>query len=122
MAYADCFVLPVSKKKLTAYKAMAKKAAKLWIKLGALEYRECVGEDLKPKMPMPCQLFTKLAGAKTGETVVVSWIIYKNKAHRDRVNAKIMTDPEVQGMCDPDNMPFDMSRMAYGGFEVMVEG
>ncbi len=121
MAYADCFVLPVSKKKLPAYKALAKKAAKLWIKLGALEYRECVGDDLKPK-GMPCMVFPKIAGAKAGETVVVSWIVYKNKAHRDRVNKKLMSDPEAQSMCDPSNMPFEMSRMAYGGFEIMVEG
>jgi uncharacterized protein YbaA (DUF1428 family) len=122
MAYADCFVLPVAKKNLAAYKKMAKAASKLWVELGALEYRECVGEDLKPKVSMPCVPFGKLTGAKANETVVVAWIVYKNKAHRDRVNKKIMKDPRIAEMCDPNNMPFDVARMAFGGFEVMVEG
>lgn len=122
MAYADCFVLPVPKKNMAAYKKMAKLAAKVFTDHGALEYRECVGEDLSPEMPMKCARFEPMAKAKKGETVVFSWIIYKNRKHRDQVNKKIMTDKRLMDACDPKKgMPFDVSRMAYGGFEVLVE-
>lgn len=116
--YVDGFLLPVPKKNLKAYKAMAAKAAKIWREYGALDYRECVGEDLKPSFGVP---FPKQMKCKTGETVVFSWIVYKSKAHRNAVNKKIMKDSRLAEMCDPKNMPFDMKRMCYGGFRVLVE-
>ena len=114
--YVDGFVLPVPKKNLAAYRRIAKKAGKVWREHGALEYVETVGDDLKPKWGFP-----KLAKPRPGETIVFSWIVYKSRAHRDQVNAKVMKDPRIQPMMDPKAMPFDMKRMAYGGFEVIVE-
>jgi uncharacterized protein YbaA (DUF1428 family) len=117
MAYVDGFVLAVPKKKLNAYKRMAQIAARVWRDHGALDYRECVGDDLQAKFGLP---FPKLAKLKAGETVVFAWISYKSRAHRDRVNAKVMKDKRITDSCDPKNMPFDLKRMAYGGFKVMV--
>lgn len=118
MRYVDGFVLPVPRNKLKAYVQMAQKAAKVWQEHGALEYRECVGDDLEVKMGLP---FPRLAKLKSGETVVFSWIVFKSRAHRDRVNAKVMKDPRIAGMGDEKSMPFDVKRMAYGGFKVVVE-
>jgi len=118
MRYVDGYVLPIPRKKLETYRRMAAKAGKVWREHGALEYRECAGDDLKVKWGMP---FPKVAKAKTGETVVFSWIVFKSRAHRDRVNAKVMKDPRLAEMMDPNSMPFDMKRMAYGGFEVLVD-
>jgi uncharacterized protein YbaA (DUF1428 family) len=117
MRYVDGFVLPVSKKNLAAYRRLAQKASKIWREYGALEYRECVGDDLKVKMGVP---FPKIAKVKPGETVVFAWIVYKSRAHRDRVNAKVMKDPRLCNM-DPATMPFDCNRMTYGGFKVLVD-
>jgi uncharacterized protein YbaA (DUF1428 family) len=117
MAYVDGFVLVVPKRKVKAYIAMARKAAPIFREHGALELRECAGEDLKKSMG---KTFLKLAGAKAGETVFFSWVTYKSRAHRDRANAKMMKDPRMLEMCDPDDPPFDMKRFAYGGFEVVV--
>jgi len=89
---------------------MSQLAGKVWREHGALEYRECVGEDLKVKMGVS---FKKLAKPKPGETVVFSWIVYKSRAHRDRVNAKVMKDPRLASMMDPKAMPFDHKRMSY---------
>ncbi|MBN8645618.1 MAG: DUF1428 domain-containing protein [Planctomycetes bacterium] len=122
MAYADCFVLPVPKKNLAKYKKMARAAAKIWGEHGAIEYRECVSEDLKAAKAMGCVGFDKLSKAKPGDAVVVAWIVYKNRGHRDKVNASVMKDPRLSKMCDPANMPFNPKAMAYGGFSVMVEG
>jgi uncharacterized protein YbaA (DUF1428 family) len=116
--YVDGFVLPVPKKNLQVYRRMAQKAGKIWREHGALEYRECAGDDLHTTMGVP---FPKSAKAKNGETVVFSWIVFKSRAHRDRVNAKVMKDPRLAGMCDSKSMPFDVKRMAYGGFKVLVE-
>lgn len=116
MAYVDGFVLPVPKKNLAAYRNMARKAGRIWLEHGALEYRECVGDDLAVKMGLP---FTRLVRSKRGETVIFSWIAYKSRAHRDAVNAKVMKDPRLAAM--PKQMPFDMKRMAYGGFETIVD-
>ena len=117
MSYVDGFVLVVPKKKIAAYKKMAARAAMVWKDHGALDYRECVGDDLKVKMGLP---FPKLAKTKPGETVVFSYIVYKSRAHRDKVNAKVMKDKRLfEGM--PKEMPFDMKRMAYGGFKTLVE-
>jgi uncharacterized protein YbaA (DUF1428 family) len=115
--YVDGFVIPVPKKNLTAYRAMAKMGCRVWKEHGALEYYECVGEDLKIKGMMP---FPRMARAKAGETVVFSWIVYKSRAHRDRVTAKVMADKRIAGMMK-GKMPFDVKRMAYGGFKVMIK-
>jgi uncharacterized protein YbaA (DUF1428 family) len=116
MPYVDGYVLPVPKKRIRDYERIARVAAKVWRDHGALEYRECVGDDLKVKCGLP---FPRLMKLKPGETVVFAWIVFKSRAHRDRVNAKVMKDPRLAGM-DKD-MPFDMKRMAYGGFTVLVE-
>jgi uncharacterized protein YbaA (DUF1428 family) len=115
--YVDGFVLAVPKRNVPAYRRLAQKAARVWREHGALEYRECVGDDLKPKGVVP---FPRLARCKPGETVVFAWIVYKSRAHRDRVNAKVMKDPRIAKMA-PKSMPFDMKRMAYGGFSTLVE-
>ncbi|MDZ4859236.1 MAG: DUF1428 domain-containing protein [Candidatus Hydrogenedentes bacterium] len=117
MKYVDGFVLPVPKKNIQAYLRMSKKAGKIWMEHGALEYRECVGEDLKVKGMAG---FPPLMKCKPSETVVFSWIVYKSRKHRDSVNKKVMTDPRLSKM-GPKTMPFDMKRMVYGGFEVMVD-
>ena len=116
--YVDGFVVPVPKKKLPAYIRMAKKASKIWKELGALDYKECVGDDLNIKFCMP---FPKGIKLKAGETVFFSYIVYKSRAHRDAVNAKVMKDPRIAEMCNPKDMPFDCKRMLYGGFKAIVE-
>ena len=116
--YVDGYVLPVPKKNLTAYRRIAQKAGKLWREHGALDYKECVGDDLKTKMGVP---FPKSAKAKPSETVIFAYILFKSRAHRDRVNAKVMKDPRIHSMCDPKDIPFDCKRMVYGGFKVLVD-
>ena len=116
MRYVDGFVLPVPKKNLRAYRGMARMGARLWMKHGAVDYMECAGDDLHPSFGLA---FPKLAKAKSGETVFFSFIVYKSRAHRDRVNAAVMKDPAMGKM--PKKMPFDIKRMAYGGFKVLVE-
>jgi uncharacterized protein YbaA (DUF1428 family) len=118
MRYVDGFVLPVPRKKLKEYRRIAQKAGRVWRDHGALEYLECVGDDLKTKMGVP---FPRMAKAKSGETVVLSWIVYKSRGHRDRVNAKVMKDPRMATMMDPKSMPFDVKRMAYGGFKTLID-
>jgi uncharacterized protein YbaA (DUF1428 family) len=118
MAYIDAFVLPVARKNLPAYRRMSRKAGKVWRDLGALEYRECVGDDLAVKFAVP---FPRRIKLKRGETVVFSWIMYRSRADRDRINAKAMKDPRMDGMMDMDAMPFDMKRMVVGGFKVFVD-
>lgn len=115
--YVDGFVLPVPKKNVNAYRRMAQKASMIWREHGALEYRECVGDDLSVKMGMP---FPKGIKARPDETVVFAYVVYRSRAHRDQVNARIMKDPRIAGMCDPKDMPFDCKRMLYGGFETIV--
>ena len=118
MKYVDGFVIPMAKRNLAAYKRIASKAGKVWIEHGALEYRECTGDDLNIKMGVP---FPRLAKAKKGETVIFSWIVYKSKKHRDSVNAKVMKDPRLASMMNDKSMPFDMKRMTYGGFKTLVD-
>jgi len=118
MQYVDGYVLPVPKKSLQAYRRLAQKAGKIWREHGALEFRECVGEDLNVKMGTP---FPRRIKLKPGETVMFSWIGFKSRAHRDRVNAKVMKDPRLAKMCHPKNMPFDVKRMTYGGFKTLVD-
>jgi len=117
MNYVDGFVLPVPKKNLAAYRRMATKASKIWREHGALEYCECIGDDLAVKFGMP---FPKGIQTKPGETVVFAYIVYKSRAHRDKVNANVMKDPRIANLCDPKDMPFDCQRMLYGGFQTMV--
>ncbi len=116
--YVDGFVLVVPKKRLPQYVAIARKAAKVWKDHGALDYVECVGDDLNQKFGLP---FPKLAKAKAGEAVVFSWIIYKSRSHRDAVNKKVMKDPRLEAMMAPGAMPFDTKRMSMGGFKVLVD-
>lgn len=117
MSYVDGFLLPVPKKHLKAYVAIAKKAGKIWMEHGALAYQENVGEDMAVKGMMA---FPKVLKPKAGEVVVFSWIIFKSRAHRDKVNAKVMKDPRLAEMMNLDAMPFDCKRMCYGGFTSMV--
>lgn len=117
MNYVDGYVLAVPEKNLAAYAKIAKVAAKVWREHGALEYRECVADDLQQEFGLP---FTKLVKPKPGETVVFAWIAFKSRAHRDKVNAKVMADPRLKEMCGAKDMPFDCKRMSYGGFKVFV--
>ena len=117
MRYVDGFLLAVPKRKLQMYRGIAQRAGRVWREHGALEYRECAGDDLKVKFGVS---FARAAKLKAGETAVFSWIVYKSRAHRDRVNAKIMKDVRMQKMMK-DPMPFDMKRMSYGGFNVLVD-
>ena len=126
--YVDGFVLPVPTKNLNAYRRMAQKAGKVWRDHGALEYRECVGDDLHTVMTETgtkkikgVPPFGRGIRLKRGETVVFAWIVFKSKADRNRVNAKVMKDPRLNEMMDPKDMPFDAKRMLYGGFKVIVE-
>src|SRR5688572_9897087 len=116
MAYVDGFVIAVPRKKMKAYEKTAREGKKIWMRLGALDYKECVADDIKAKWgTTPFSTVMKL---KPGETVVFSYILYKSRAHRDRVNAKMMK--EMKETSQPMEMPFDMKRMAYGGFRVIV--
>jgi uncharacterized protein YbaA (DUF1428 family) len=117
MAYVDGFVVPVPKKNLKAYLAMAKTAGKVWKDYGALDYKECVADDVKPGKWTSFPQSVKL---KKGETVVFSYIVYKSRAARDKCMAKVMKDPRLADMMDPKKMPFDGKRMIFGGFEVTV--
>jgi uncharacterized protein YbaA (DUF1428 family) len=118
MRYVDGYVLPVPKRKMGAYRRMAAKAGRIWREHGAVEYRECVGDDLAVKGLMP---FPRQMRLKPGETVVFSWIVFKSRSHRDRVNVKVMKDPRLTGSMDPKAMPFDVKRMVYGGFRLLVD-
>ena len=118
MKYVDGYVLPVPKKKLAAYRSMALKAGKVWMDHGALEFRECAGDDLKTKMAVSFSSTIKL---KPGETVVFSWIVFKSRADRDRVNKKVMEDPRLAKMMDMGAALVDPKRMVYGGFKTLVD-
>src|SRR5688572_30438192 len=109
--YVDGFVLPVPKRNIAAYRKMATKAAKIWMDHGALDYKECVGDDLNTKMG---QTFPKGIKSKPGETIVFAYIVYKSRSHRDSVNKKVMKDPRLSGP-EMKDMPFDFKRMLYGG-------
>ena len=115
--YVDGFVLPVPKRNLKAYRAMATKAGKVWREHGALDYKECIGDDVKKGKHTSFPQAVKL---KAGEAVVFSWIVYKSRRDRDRINAKVMKDKRLASMMDPKKMPFDAKRMIFGGFKVMV--
>ena len=117
--YVDGFVVPVPKKRLEAYRRMARTAGKVWRDHGALDYRECVADDVKVGK---WTSFPRSVKLKPGETVVFSWIMYKSRVHRDRVNARVMRDPRLAKMMSPKAMPFDGKRMIWGGFTTLVEG
>jgi len=116
--YVDGFVLPVPRSKLATYRRMAQKAGKVWRDHGALQYIECIADDVKPGKHTSFPQSVKLAA---GEVVWFSWIVFKSRAHRDRVNGKVMKDPRMAAMMDPKAMPFDGKRMIYGGFKVAVD-
>jgi uncharacterized protein YbaA (DUF1428 family) len=116
--YVDGFVMPVPRKKLDAYRRLARRAGKVWRDHGALEYRECIADDVKVGKYTSFPRSVKLKGS---ETVWFSWITYKSRRHRNAVNAKVMKDPRLADMMDPKNMPFDGKRMIYGGFKVVVD-
>ena len=116
--YVDGFILPVPKRNLAAYRRMATTAGKVWREHGALEYRECVADDVKPGK---WTSFPQSVLLKRGEVVVFSWIRYKSRKHRDAVNKKVMSDPRLAAFMDPKKMPFDGKRMFFGGFKVFVD-
>lgn len=118
MAYVDGFLLAIPAKKLAGYRRISTLAGKVWKSHGALEYRECIGDDLTQK---GTATFRKRVKAKRGEVVVFSWVVYKSKADRKRILAKVMADKRMTNMVDPKDVPFDMKRMSYGGFKVLVD-
>lgn len=117
MKYIDGFLLVVPKKNLAAYKKLAQMAGRVWMEHGALDYHECVGEDLATRCGTA---FPKAAKAGKGDLVVFSWITYKSRAHRDKVNAKVMQDPRLTALAT-QTMPFDMKKLSHGGFDVLVD-
>ena len=118
MAYVDGFIVPVPKRKMDAYKRMARRASKVWMEHGAVSYHECVADDVKVGKRTSFPRSVKL---KAGETVVFSWIVYPSRAARDRIIAKVMKDPRLADMMDPKTVPFDGKRMIYGGFKPFLE-
>jgi uncharacterized protein YbaA (DUF1428 family) len=116
--YVDGFVIPIPKDKIETYRQIAEEAGKVWKEHGALEYFECVGEDLEVKDQVP---FPRIIGAKSNETVVFSWIVFESRQHRDAINKKVINDPRLRKLMEEGAMPFDLERMAYGGFESIVE-
>lgn len=116
--YVDAYVLPIPKKNLRAYRAMAAIAAKVWKRHGALSYCEAAADDLRAKF---CPAFTSAVKVRRGETLVFAYVTFRSRAHRDRVNAQVMQDPELAASCDPAKMPFDPQRMIYSGFSAIVE-
>jgi uncharacterized protein YbaA (DUF1428 family) len=117
MSYVDGFVVPVKIEKIAEYRKLARKAGKIWREYGALAYFECIGDDVPPGKVTSFPMSVKLA---EGETVAFSWIVYKSRAHRDKVNKLVMQDPRLKPP-NPEDMPFDGKRMIYGGFKVLVE-
>jgi uncharacterized protein YbaA (DUF1428 family) len=117
MAYVDGFIVPVPKKNLEDYRRLARKAGKVWRDHGALDFKECVADDVKKGK---WTSFPRSVKLKPGETVVFAYIVYKSRAHRDRVNAKVMKDKRLADMMDMKSMPFDGKRMIFGGFKVLV--
>jgi uncharacterized protein YbaA (DUF1428 family) len=118
MAYVDGFVVPVPKSKIDAYRDMSEKCGAIWRELGALQFRECIADDVKPGK---LTSFPQSVDLKDDEIVVFSWITYESRAKRDEVNDKVMKDPRMAEFMKPEAMPFDGKRMIYGGFEVLVD-
>ena len=118
MPYVDGFVVPVPKKSVEAYRRMARKAGKIWKEYGALEFHECIADDVKKGK---LTSFPRSVQMKPNETVFFSYIVYKSRKDRDRINAKVMNDPRLAGMMASKDMPFDGKRLIYGGFKVLVD-
>lgn len=118
MPYVDGFVVPVAKDNIERYKEMSTACGKIWRELGALEFRECMGDDVKPGK---LTSFPQSVNLEDGEVVFFSWIVYESRAKRDEVNDKVMKDPRMAEWMKPENMPFDGKRMVYGGFEMVVD-
>ena len=118
MTYVDGYVLPVPKNKLDVYRKIATKAGKIWKEHGALEYKECVADDVNTGFGVP---FPKNMKLKNGETVIFAFVVFKSRAHRDKVNAKVMNDPRLTAGMEAADMPFDCKRMVYGGFKTIVD-
>jgi uncharacterized protein YbaA (DUF1428 family) len=118
MNYIDGFVLPLPADRVEEYRQQAEAAGRIWMEHGALAFRECIADDMKVE---GLKSFPELAGTGEGETVVFSYIVFRSREHRDQVNAKVMADPRIKELCDPENPPFDFKRMAYGGFKVLVD-
>jgi uncharacterized protein YbaA (DUF1428 family) len=118
MAYIDGFVLPLPKKNIETYREIASQCGAIWREHGALEYRECIAEDVQPGK---LTSFPQSVNLEADETVVFSWIVYESRAHRDQVNDKVMNDPRMTKMRETQAVPFDGQRMIYGGFEIMVD-
>jgi uncharacterized protein YbaA (DUF1428 family) len=116
--YVDGFIMPVPKKKVAAYRQMARKAGKVWREHGAIAYVECIADDVKPGK---LTSFPQAVKLKSNEVVWFSWIVYKSRRHRDQVNAKVMKDKRLAGMMNPEAMPFDAKRMIFGGFKVVID-
>jgi uncharacterized protein YbaA (DUF1428 family) len=122
MPYVDGYVIPMQRKNVEAYRRMAAKAGRIWVEHGALEYRECVADDLAPHIggrEAP-PVFSRMTKLNRGETVLFSWIVFRSRAHRDQVNAKVLKDPRITATADRP-MPFDTKRMAYAGFKTIVD-
>jgi uncharacterized protein YbaA (DUF1428 family) len=117
MQYVDGFIVPVPKKNVAAYRSLSRKAGKIWMEYGALAYTECLADDVKVGK---LTSFPRSVKLKKNETVVFSWILYKSRKDRDRINAKVMADPRLSGMMTMSDMPFDGKRMIYGGFKTFV--
>lgn len=117
--YVDGFVLPIAKDRVPEYRAIAEKAARIWKDHGALDYWECVGDDLATECS---RTFTDMAGAGPDETVVFAWVVFASRAARDAANEKIMADPRMAELLDPERPIFDVQRMAHGGFRELVHG
>lgn len=118
MAYVDGFVVPVPKKNLDTYREVSNKCGAIWREHGALEFRECIADDVKPGK---LTSFPQSVNLEADETVAFSWIVYESRARRDEINDKVMKDPRMADMMKPENMPFDGKRMIYGGFEMLVD-
>ncbi|MBE0597283.1 MAG: DUF1428 domain-containing protein [Desulfuromonadales bacterium] len=118
MNYIDGFVIPLPVDKIEEYRRQAEAAGKIWMEHGALNYRECIADDMRAE---GLTSFPELARTDEGETVIFSYIVFRSREHRDEVNAKVMADPRIQDMCNPEAPPFDVKRMAYAGFRVLVD-
>ena len=118
MAYVDGFVVPLPKKNVEVYRAIANKYGAIWREHGALQFRECIADDVKPGK---LTSFPQSVNLEPDETVIFSWIVYESRAHRDEVNDKVMKDPRMAEMIKPESMPFDGKRMIYGGFEMIID-
>jgi uncharacterized protein YbaA (DUF1428 family) len=118
MAYVDGFVLPLPKDNVETYREIASRCGAIWREHGALQFRECIADDVKPGK---LTSFPQSVNLEDNETVVFSWIVYESRVHRDEVNDKVMKDPRMAEMMNPASMPFDGKRMIYGGFEVLVD-